>query len=88
MTWLVEWIGKHVGSWLGATEPEPIGSMRAALRGSSSVGGKLTAELTPSPVVELHGGGYAKPHGPEALVVKNDNDVILATVVAFVLAQE
>jgi len=45
MTWLVDWIGKHVGSWLGTTEPEPLGSMRATLRGTSSVGGKLVAGL-------------------------------------------
>ena len=47
MTWLVEWIGKHVGSWLGATEPEPVGSMSATLTGSCSVSGKLGASGVP-----------------------------------------
>lgn len=44
MTWLESWEGSYSGDWYGSSTPEPPGSMRATLCGSSSVSAKLTAE--------------------------------------------
>lgn len=78
MTWLAEWIGKHIGSWLGATEPEPLGSMRATLRGSGSVGGKLVSELTAQPV------GHSNKH--KKAIQREDDEILLLVSVYYGIA--
>lgn len=83
MTWIGQWLKNTVGSWFGSSEPEPAGAMRATLRGSSSVGATLTAKSEPE---VIPGGGSAK--GPQPLLAKNEDDVILAVVTAFILSQE
>jgi hypothetical protein len=42
MTWLESWEGSYNGDWYGSQEPEPLGAMRATLRGSAVLSGTLT----------------------------------------------
>lgn len=77
MTWLVEWIGNHVGAWLGTTDPEPVGSMRATLRGNSSFSGNITGGLTAAE------GGFGN-NGVPLTKLHADDEAILRTIMRFV----
>ena len=55
MTWLEGWEGSYNGDWYGSSTPEPEGSMRATLRGSSVVSAKLTYEETNEQQLGIYG---------------------------------
>ena len=68
MTWIESWEGTYNGSWYGPTIPEPAGSMRAILSGSSSLTAALVSGLDKK-------GGSSSKH--RKAIMRDDEDLLL-----------